>query len=488
MTPSSASAVAVSYAWKEEKSGPHTGVVQEFCDALKSAGVAVRRDLESLKPGDDIRSFMRSIGAADFLCVFLSDAYLRSKNCMYELLVAWQHSRDDAAGFRQRVKFWVMPGTDGIYDVTGRVTWLEHWKAEHKKVEPLLKKHVGSGLSSESIGEISRIGEIAQNIESILAFVANTLSPASAEDYRAWIAAQFPKATAGPSEDELARVFENTALGIEDILNDSPVVRDFLRSNTHSLFIQQSARWQLDPAVRRREFDVCPHLRRVRDGLSKFTGATRSALDDLERVLGGLVVMAIDPVWVLQQRALMKAGENHYPGRDDAVPIGSGSRANFLHLVASALADGHARVHKLFGDPPGVGDERCVPEPAMVSGAVLEEEQQTALKIHFIRYILGPDVAVDPTKPADVELRFKQVRDIVAYALTEDREPYWASGPAFRKLSGTIRQNLELSDMLLIFPSGCESEDSILAQSMFVLKHLHQIFTTIKSRRASLPA
>ena len=81
--------VAVSYSWQEERSGRNAGAVDAFCARLRTADVEIIRDVSELSHGESILAFMRSIGASDFLCVFLSDGYLHSPNCMYELLVAW---------------------------------------------------------------------------------------------------------------------------------------------------------------------------------------------------------------------------------------------------------------------------------------------------------------------------------------------------------------------------------------------------------------
>jgi hypothetical protein len=380
-----------------------------------------------------------------------------------------------------------MPGTSPIHEIGDRVAWLEHWKSEAKKGEALRKKHAAGGLSPDTIAEIRRIGEIADHVEAMLAFFKNTFSPATADEFKSWIEQELLPGSV-PAEEDLGSVFENTARGVETILNDNAFVRDFLSANTQHLVGQAGGRWHLNASVRSRKFDVCPHLKGLRDALPRLSRASRSDLDDLEQVIGGIVVMAIDPAWVRAQRAAIGAGITEFPGRDETVPTGTGRRANFLHLIASALADGHARLHKVFGDPPGVGDEKRVPAPAVEYGGIQESERQNSLKLHFIRYILGPDVPVDPARPGDVDLLFKQVREIASYALREDRQPYWGGGAAFRTLSTTIKQNLELTDFLLIFPTGSDSEDTVLAQSMFVLLHLHHIFTAIKARRTALPA
>jgi len=192
--------VAISYAWKEEREGVYAGAVERFCESLEARGIAVRRDLMHLKPGDDIRRFMRSIGSAEFLCVFLSDAYLESPNCMYELLIAWQRSRDDADGFRDRVKVWMMPGMSPIHQVKTRIQWMDHWRREYGELQEVLRR-AADGVSPDTIAEIRRIGEIADHIEEMLAFFANTLSPREFEHFESWISDSFPLSDApAPAE------------------------------------------------------------------------------------------------------------------------------------------------------------------------------------------------------------------------------------------------------------------------------------------------
>jgi hypothetical protein len=43
--------------------------------------------------------FMRTIAASDVVYMFLSDTYLRSPYCMYELLLIWHGSLDDPDKF-----------------------------------------------------------------------------------------------------------------------------------------------------------------------------------------------------------------------------------------------------------------------------------------------------------------------------------------------------------------------------------------------------
>ena len=195
--------VAVSYAWKEEDNGVNAGAVEEFCTALRQAGVDVVRDVDRLKPGQCISEFMRGIGASDFLCVFLSDAYLRSPNCMYELLVAWQRSKENPDEFRQRVKTWVMPGGKNIHTIKERAEFLEYWLSQKKEVEPLIAQYATKGMSGATVDEFRRIVAIGNEVEPMLQFFADTLSPGSPEEFQAWIGEQFPNAAPGLTDEPL---------------------------------------------------------------------------------------------------------------------------------------------------------------------------------------------------------------------------------------------------------------------------------------------
>jgi len=67
--------------------------VDEVGQRLPADRFEFRRDKTHMRTGDWISHFMAEIGRADRVLVVLSDKYLRSPNCMRELLHLYQRVR-----------------------------------------------------------------------------------------------------------------------------------------------------------------------------------------------------------------------------------------------------------------------------------------------------------------------------------------------------------------------------------------------------------
>ena len=48
--------------------------------------IHIHRDTIDIKKWDSIRDYMNNIENMDYIILLISDAYLRSRNCMYEVL------------------------------------------------------------------------------------------------------------------------------------------------------------------------------------------------------------------------------------------------------------------------------------------------------------------------------------------------------------------------------------------------------------------
>jgi internalin A len=101
----------VSYAWRDDTSPAglmREQQVDQACEAACGRGITILRDKDVLHPGDSIERFMRDIGAGDRIFVFLSDKYLKSPFCMFELHEVWRQSRQDAEVLRDRLRLWTL--------------------------------------------------------------------------------------------------------------------------------------------------------------------------------------------------------------------------------------------------------------------------------------------------------------------------------------------------------------------------------------------
>ncbi len=101
----------------------------------------MRRDREEVRYKDSIREFMRRIGQGRCVVIVISEKYLKSENCMFELLEIAR-----AKGFRARI-FPIVLSDANVYKATGRVRYVRHWEDEIRALDEALKTVRGDNLT-----------------------------------------------------------------------------------------------------------------------------------------------------------------------------------------------------------------------------------------------------------------------------------------------------------------------------------------------------
>ena len=174
----------VSYAWKEERSSDpeRAGKVDEFCTKLTAAGRTIVRDTTHIGLGDRLSTFMRRIGHTDRVYVFLSDSYLKSPNCMYELLTIWQTCGDDVEEFRRRTRAYTMPGTD-VSSIPTRLKYAADWKKQRDEIREAIDEHGVDVLGPTDLKHFKQIQDFAHHVNEILAQIADVLQPREFDRY-----------------------------------------------------------------------------------------------------------------------------------------------------------------------------------------------------------------------------------------------------------------------------------------------------------------
>lgn len=122
--------VFISYAW----GGESEVVATEIEDALSSQGIRLVRDKAALGFKGLIREFMEKIGQGNLVVLIISDKYLKSKNCMFELLEV-----EKKGEFYTRVFPVVLPDAN-IYDSLGIINYLKYWDQKIKELNSSVKK------------------------------------------------------------------------------------------------------------------------------------------------------------------------------------------------------------------------------------------------------------------------------------------------------------------------------------------------------------
>jgi len=168
--------VYVSYAWEPASQA----FVDEVGQRLPADRFEFRRDKTHMQIGDWISNFMAEIGRADRVLVVLSDKYLRSPNCMRELLHLFQRSQGDRADLMGRVVT-VILGDLKIDRATGRAVYIRHWRDEHKALESVFQDLGVAAMGAADREEWLAIQDFQHRVSDIMAWVADVLMPRGAE-------------------------------------------------------------------------------------------------------------------------------------------------------------------------------------------------------------------------------------------------------------------------------------------------------------------
>jgi hypothetical protein len=172
----------VSYAWADESDPKREAKVDELCEKAKTRSVEIVRDKTTLRNGDRISDFMRQIGEGDRVFIFLSDKYLHSPYCMFELFAIWRESRQNEAELLGRVRV-VSLDDAKIWDIDGRLAYASYWEEKLKKLDAELSGKRPTLLADADIRAMRLMQDFAYHVGNILALFADTVQPHTFEDF-----------------------------------------------------------------------------------------------------------------------------------------------------------------------------------------------------------------------------------------------------------------------------------------------------------------
>ena len=169
----------VSYAWEDDLSEAgemRALIVDQFCARAEERGIVVNRDKDVMKLGDRISTFMKRIARGDRVVVVLSDKYLRSPFCMYELYEIWLQARGEDARFLQRIRVYTQADAK-IWTPLDRAGYAIHWSEEYQRHQEVLKKHGLHVFGDKDKLAISLMQKFSSHIGDILTITTDILQP-----------------------------------------------------------------------------------------------------------------------------------------------------------------------------------------------------------------------------------------------------------------------------------------------------------------------
>jgi uncharacterized protein (DUF2267 family) len=161
-------AVFISYAW----GGESEGIVNQIDEALQQRGLKIIRDKKDLGYKGSISAFMERIGQGNSVIVVINDKYLRSPNCMFELVEIAEGKQ-----FHDRIFPLVLEDAD-IYDPVKRLEYVKYWEIKRAELAQAMREVDPANLQGirDDMDLYDRIRDEISGLTSTLKDM-NTLTP-----------------------------------------------------------------------------------------------------------------------------------------------------------------------------------------------------------------------------------------------------------------------------------------------------------------------
>jgi internalin A len=144
--------------------------------------VEIVRDKTTLVHGDLISHFMLKIGEGDRVFIFLSDKYLHSPFCMFELFEMWRNSRQNKAEFLRKVRFFTLDGTK-IGTPREWLAYTKFWKQERDELRKAINSVGWQDAGEEAIKRYRHMKDFTDKVSDVLALFADVVQARSFEDF-----------------------------------------------------------------------------------------------------------------------------------------------------------------------------------------------------------------------------------------------------------------------------------------------------------------
>lgn len=136
---------------------------------FKSIGITFKRDVRDLKFRESIKEFMKEIRESGYALLMISDEYLKSKYCMYEVL---EFVKDE--NFKERVLPVIVDDAD-IYSAKGMAGYIKYWQTKEKEFQKELEG-IDATDSIALLKDLKIIKEIRSNINEFLEVIGDMKS------------------------------------------------------------------------------------------------------------------------------------------------------------------------------------------------------------------------------------------------------------------------------------------------------------------------
>lgn len=146
----------------------------DFVDKIESAlngKCDIKRDKNNIGDWKSISEFMKTIRNEDFAVLVISDAYLKSVACLYEVIELIKDDKWD-----EKAMYVIMDDAKDIYNGIKRLNYIRYWNDYCNELSDAIKDLPSSATYTQS-EELKKAEEIRNNIGEFLSRVADSNNP-----------------------------------------------------------------------------------------------------------------------------------------------------------------------------------------------------------------------------------------------------------------------------------------------------------------------
>ena len=114
--------------------------------------------------------------------IFLSDKYLHSPYCMFELFEIWRNNRQDKAVFLSHVRFFTVDGAK-IGKADEWLKYTEFWQRERDNLQQAIDRVGWRDAGEEAAKRFRNMETFANKVSDVLALFADVVQPRTFEDF-----------------------------------------------------------------------------------------------------------------------------------------------------------------------------------------------------------------------------------------------------------------------------------------------------------------
>lgn len=157
-------------------------IIDEKLAGLIGEEFYISRDVRDVQYKDSFKEFMKTIRQHDFVIMVISDRYIKSRNCMYEVMEVFKERN-----YAEKLLFIVLSNADkkyfkddvsdsigaDIYTPTGQAQYTIFWNNQKKEIEKLIKEIENPVYAASQLKEAGQIEKIMLELPEFFDYIAD---------------------------------------------------------------------------------------------------------------------------------------------------------------------------------------------------------------------------------------------------------------------------------------------------------------------------